>query len=151
VDLLAGMSLFATTSGSSSTTGLRIAATAYEVLDQSCDWGVVTDNRTGAPVNYSFAGANNMTPLPTQAPIIRVAQATGGVVTTINNIAAAGFRPFVLICSNTSGGASTFTFGASYVLSAAVTPAAGNRVALCLYYDPISGKTFESGRAATAN
>jgi len=80
-----------------------------------------------------------------------VAQSTGGVVTTINNITAVGFEPFVLVCSNTSGGASTFTFGANYVLSAAVTPGAGNRVALCLYYDPISGKTFESGRAATAN
>ncbi len=138
---------------SGSTVAVDVAdAGATLLIDKSTQiTGTITDARTGAPVNYNFAGANNMTPLPLQADVIRVAQATGAVVTTINNITAIGFRPFVLICSNTSAGASTFTFGASYVLSAAVTPGAGTRVALNLYYDPISGKTFESGRAATAN
>ena len=132
--------------------GLNIAVGAAEVLSGGCDWGTVTDGRTGAPVNYVFAGANNMTPLPNQADVIRVEQQTGGVVTTINNIAAAQFgKEFTLVCTNTSGGASTFTFGAAYVLSAAVGPAAGNRIALKLYYDPRSAKTFEVSRAATAN
>lgn len=138
--------------GSLATVGLQIAVTAGVVLTSACNWGTVTDSRTAAPVVYSFAGANNMTPLPFQADVIRVAQATGGVVTTINNIATSGFvKEFTLICSNTSAGASNFTFGAAYVLSAAVAPAAGTRVALKLYFDPVSAKSFEVSRAATAN
>lgn len=153
VDVAAGANLYAhgAVNTGALTLGLRAATTAAIVQHTACDWQSVTDNRTGAPVSYSFAGANNMTPLPLQAEVIRVAQSTGAVVTTINNIAAIGFKPFVLICSNTSAGASNFTFGASYVLTGAVAPAAGTRVALNLYFDPVSGKTFESGRGATAN
>jgi len=132
--------------------GLNIAVGAGEVLSGGCDWGTVTDGRTGAPVNYVFAGANNMTPLPNQADVIRVEQQTGGVVTTINNISTMYMgKEFTLVCTNTSGGASNFTFGAAYVLSAAVAPAAANRVALKLYYDPRTSKVYEVGRAATAN
>lgn len=156
IDVGASAQLFATSvRAGGGTIGLRTNASSGAVLQSGCDWGSagVNDQRTGAPVNYVFAGANNMTPLPLQADVIRVEQQTGGVVTTINNVAAVpGFgRAFTLICSNTSGGASTFTFGANYVLSAAVTPAAGNRVALHLYFDPRTNKTYEDGRAATAN
>jgi len=135
------------------TAALRTSATATQIFHAGCYWnGTVTDQRTGAPVNYVLAGAGNVTPLPAQADVIRVEQQTGGVVTTINNITPIGFgRTFTLICTNTSAGASTFTFGTNYVLSAAVTPAAGNRVALYLYYDPRTSKVYESGRGPTAN
>ncbi len=133
-------------------TGLTIGSTVTTADVKSSAFSAVIDQRTGAPVNYVFAGANNMTPLPLQADVIRVAQSTGAVVTTINNISAIGFaKSFTLICSNTSAGASTFTFGGNYVLSAAVTPAAGTRVALHLYYDPVTSKCYEDGRGATAN
>jgi len=151
IDLGSTSSLFAYGVVSGNGAGYRAAATVGAVFAYGSSLGTVIDGRTGAPVNYVFAGANNMTPLPLQADVIRVEQQTGAVVTTINNIAAIGFKTFTLICSNTSGGGSTFTFGANYVLSAAVTPAAGNRVSLLLAYDSISGKTYEVGRAATAN
>lgn len=154
VDVGAGATLLAVACLATGATGLRTAATTLGVLTSSCNWGSggVTDARIGAPVNYVFAGANNMTPLPLQADVIRVEQGTGAVVTTINNITPIGFvKEFTLICTNTSGGASTYTFGAAYVLSAAVAPAAGTRVALRLYYDPRVSKTFEVSRAATAN
>ncbi len=150
-DVSTGGTLSAAACASTATTGLRTDAASGLVLSGGCDWGTINDRRTGAPVNYVFAGANNVTPLPTQASVIRVEQGTGGVVTTINNIAAIGFGTFTLICTNTSGGASTFTFGGNYVLSAAVTPGAGTRVNLLLAYDPITSKTYEVGRAAMAN
>jgi len=133
--------------------GLRTSATAGAVFHAACNWGTlgVTDQRTGAPVAYTFAADGNFTPLPSQADEIRVT-VTAAAVVTVNNITAIGAgRPFTLICSRSTAGAVTWTFDTKYVLSAAVAPANGNRVNLLLLYSPIDDKTYEVGRAATAN
>lgn len=112
----------------------------------------VADARVAAPVAYTFAVNGNFTPLPGAASVIRAVGTAGGITVTVNAVVPLGFgRTWTMICSNTSGGAVTWTFNAQYVLSAAVAPATGNRVNLLLTYDPISGKVYEVGRAATAN
>ncbi len=114
----------------------------------------ILDSRTAttAPVGYSFAVNGNFTPLPMNTEAIRAVGTAGGITITVNAVAACGFgRKFSLICSNTSGGAVTWTFNAQYVLSAAVNPATGNRVNLLLEYNPIDNKVYEISRAATAN
>ena len=111
----------------------------------------IVDNRTGAPVNYTFAADGNFTPLPLQTDSIRVV-ATAAATVTINAIAATGFgRRWSLICARTTASAVTWTFNAQYVLSAAVAPANGNRVNLLLEYSPLDNKVYEIGRAATSN
>lgn len=138
--------------GSGTSGSVRLAATSAGFFHAGCKWdSVVTDGRTGAPVNYSFAADGNFTPLPSQADEIRVVASAAAVV-TINNITAIGAgRPFTLICARTTAGAVTWTFDTKYVLSAAVAPANGNRVNLLLQYSPIDDKVYEIGRAATAN
>lgn len=115
--------------------------------------GDIADARTAttAPVCYTV-GTGNVTPLPLQTAAIRIIGNAGGGTVTINAISATGFGfKWSLICSNTSGGAVTWTFNAQYVLSAAVAPATGNRVNLVLEYNPVDNKVYEIGRAATAN
>lgn len=137
--------------GYGATIGMQTAATAGSVFQYGCDWGVVNDQRTGAPVNYSLSTNTAVTPLPSQTDVIRVV-ATAAITVTVNAPANLGFgRRWTLMCSNTSGGAVTWTFNAAYHLSAAVAPATGNRVALLLEQDPVTGSIYEVGRAATSN
>jgi len=141
---------------SAATTGLRIATSGggnegIAYYSQN-NWGTVTDNRAGPPLLYSISTTSAFTPLPSQADSIKAVGTAGGITITVNAIATTGFgKKFSLICSNTSGGAVTWTFNAQYVLSAAVAPATGNRVNLLLEYNPIDNKVYEIGRAATAN
>jgi len=111
----------------------------------------MADSRTGAPVNYSLGTSSAVTPLPLETPSVRIV-ATAAITVTVGPISATGFgRQWSLICSNASGGAVTWTFDAQYKLSGAVAPATGNRVNLILEFNPIDGKVYEVGRAATAN
>jgi hypothetical protein len=59
-----------------------------------------------------------------------------------------------IVCSNTSGGAVTWTFtggGNGYVTSGAVAPATGNRVSLTFMYNKVEGFWYEVSRANTIN
>jgi hypothetical protein len=137
---------------SACTVGMRTAAssTSLVVLSTACNWGTVTDQRTGPPVSYSFSTSSAITPLPSQTDTVRVV-ATAAITVTVNQPANTAFgRKWTLMCLNNSGGAVTWTFNAAYKLSAAVAPATGNMVSLILEYDPISGIVREVGRAATA-
>ena len=137
--------------GYGATVGMQTSATAGSVFQYGCDWGVVTDQRAGAPVNYSLSTSTAVTPLPSQTDVIRVV-ATAAITVTVNAPANLGFgRRWTLMCSNTSGGAVTWTFNAAYHLSAAVAPATNNRVSLLLEQDPVTGSIYEVGRAATSN
>jgi len=141
--------------GGGSAHGINIAATAGAQIDDK--QGIspdILDSRTSstAPVGYTFGANGSVTPLPLQSSAIRLEATAGGITVTVNAVAATGFgRKFSLICSNTSGGAVTWTFNAQYVLSGAVAPATGNRVNLLLEYNPVDAKVYEIGRAATAN
>jgi len=112
----------------------------------------IQDARTGAPVNFSFAVNGSISPT-NETTAIRAVGTAGGITITINAMTSVtGWgRKWSLICSNTSGGAVTWTFNAQYVLSAAVNPATGNRVNLLLEYNPVDNKVYEISRAATAN
>jgi hypothetical protein len=140
---------------SNSATSIQIDAGAVAVEYSTSPLGVasgVADARVAAPVAYTFAVNGNFTPLPGVASVIRAVGTAGGITVTVNAVTPMGFgRTWTMICSNTSGGAVTWTFNAQYVLSAAVAPATGNRVNLLLTYDPVSAKVYEVGRAATAN
>lgn len=156
IDLGAGASMYAygvINGGGSLVVGYRANASAGTVFHQGCNWGDggVTDSRTGAPVNYSLSTNTAVTPLPNQTDIVRIV-ATAAITVTVNAPANMGFgRRWTLICSNTSGAGVTWTFAASFKLSAAVSPATGNRVSLLLEQDAVTGNVYEVGRAATAN
>lgn len=153
VNVGAGTSFFATNVTSSATSGLVVSATAVEVKTSACDWGTVTDGRTGAPVAYTFAGNGNFTPLPQQTDMVRAIGTAGGITVTVNAIAACEFgRKWTLYCVNNSGGVVTWAFNAQYKLigGAVPNPASGNYTAMSLEYDPISGVVREYAARATA-
>lgn len=156
IDLGSGASMYAygvINSGGSLVVGYRANAAAGAIFHQGCNWGDggVTDSRTGAPVNYSLSTNTAVTPLPNQTDVVRIV-ATAAITVTVNAPANMGFgRRWTLICSNTSGAGVTWTFAASFKLSAAVSPATGNRVSLLLEQDAVTGNVYEVGRAATAN
>jgi len=109
----------------------------------------VTDSRTGSPVAFNLAGTNSVTPLPGQSPITKIVQSGAAATTTINAPAAAIFGTHhTIICSNTSGGALTWTFNAVFKTSAAVAPATGNRITLVFYYDAVNATWSEVTRSA---
>jgi hypothetical protein len=54
----------------------------------------------------------------------------------------------MVVCSNTSGGALTWTWNAAFKISAAVAPATGNRITVTFYYDAADDKWSETTRSA---
>ncbi|HEY4188329.1 MAG TPA: glycosyl hydrolase family 28-related protein [Polyangia bacterium] len=139
--------------GGSSSTGLVLGSGGVPLVadGQYIVPGISDASGVLPPSRYSFSTSSAITPLPGQTNSVTVV-ATAAITMTVNNIAPTGIgRKWSLKCSNASGGSVVWTFGANYVLSAAVAPTNGNRINLLLEYDPSDNKTYEIGRGATAN
>jgi hypothetical protein len=135
-------------SGSLISGGLTLGV-APNAFISGTDTGTVTDGRTGSPVAFVLSGTTSVTPLPAKSAITKIVQGGAGATTTINAPAAALFGLYhTIVCSNTSGGALTWTFNAAFKISAAVAPATGNRISVLFYYDAVDAKWSEVGRSA---
>ena len=141
----AGTNLFAASCVISGGTSVSSGA----IYVAGTDTSTVTDTRTGSPVAFVLSGTTSVTPLPAQSAITKIVQGGAGATTTINAPAAALFGLYhTIICSNTSGGALTWTFNAAFKTSAAVAPATGNRISVLFYYDAVDAKWSEIARSA---
>ncbi len=116
----------------------------------SLNGAATTDSRVGTPVVFPLAGTNSVTPLPAKTDTTKIVQSGGAAVTTIN--APTGTFPFghlhKVVCSNTSGGALTWTWNAVFKISAAVAPATANRITVTFSYDPQDATWSEIARSA---
>ena len=131
---------------------LKTATTTGAVFQYGCFMnGDALDQRSGAPVAYSFGSNNSVTPLPGKTDDVRVV-ATAAITVTVNLPSKTGFgRPWRLYCINSSGGAVTWTFAAGYKLSggAAPAPATGNMIICTFQHDPVSDVVREVARSGT--
>jgi len=144
------LNITGTTVGGGTNGSLVIGSGATVVNAGGNNMKLTTDGRTASPVAFVLAGTNSVTPLPYQSPVTKIVQGGAAATTTIN--APAGTYPFgflhTVVCSNTSGGALTWTFNAAFKTSAAVAPGTGNRITLLFYYDPVDAKWSEVTRSA---
>ncbi len=138
-----GCFLFGALTISNANIGVFLAGT-------SMNGATTTDSRVGTPVVFSLAGTNSVTPLPAKTDSTKIIQSGGAAVTTIN--APTGTFPFGylhrVVCSNTSGGALTWTWNAVFKISAAVAPATANRITVTFQYDPQDATWSEIARSA---
>lgn len=147
--IAAGDALGAGATGHGLSIGANVSGVILSAVSITND---VLDSRTGSPGTFTLNGTVATTPLPLQSDLSTIIQAGAAATTTINATAVVAHgTKHTIICSNTSGGALTWTFNAQYVTSGAVAPGTGNRVNLLFQYDAPRAKWYEIARAGTVN
>jgi hypothetical protein len=96
----------------------------------------------------SFAGNGTFTPSFNTANFYVVKQTTAGSTVTIQTPGGSSGGELGLVIWNGTAGAATWSWNANYVLSAAVNPGAGLRIAITFRYDPVSTLYYEMNRSA---